>query len=763
MDNRPDKFHAAVALHQRGHLRQAQALYQEILEDQADHFDALHFLGVIAAQSNDPRRAVDLIGRAVALNPNDPVAYGNLGFAFMDLGDLESALARFDKAVAIDAKYADAQLGRGNALRGLGRSAAALVAYNLAVTARRDFAQAYYNRGSLQSELKNLDAAVNDFTRAIQVRPGFAEAYFSRAMLLHDRKMLDAAVADYDRAIARRTGYVEAYVNRGLALWQLKRYDAAIASYDAALAIQPDNAQAHANRGVILNELNQLEAALASYDRALAIRPFAETFNNRGNALWQLQRYEEAIASYEQARALNPQLKYLPGNCRHNRMQICDWAGIEADSAELYAGIKRGEPVTLPSPLLSLVDSPILQRQAAQIWAQRESPPDRSLGAIPSQSREKLRIGYFSADFRTHPLAILTAGLFESHDRSRHEISCFAFGPDVQDRMTRRIAGAVDRFIDVRAMSDRDVALLARRAGLDIAVDLTGFTKDGRPQIFAFRAAPLQVSYLGYLGTMGVGYMDYLVADSTIISAADQEHYAEKILYLPSYQVNDSKRRIDDRIFTRGELGLPPTGFVFSCFNTNYKITPGTFDGWMRILVRVPGSVLLLFCETEVAKRNLKKEAERRGVDPSRLVFCDRLPHAEYLARYRAADLFLDTLPYNAGATASDALWAGLPLLTCRGSSFASRIAASLLTAVGLTELVTGSQSQYEDLAVALATDESRLARIRQALADQRLTSRLFDTAVFTRHLESGFRSIYDRYRTGLPPGHTYVGAESRG
>ena len=408
--------------------------------------------------------------------------------------------------------------------------------------------------------------------------------------------------------------------------------------------------------------------------------------------------------------------------------------------------------------MLAASGSASLQRKAAEIWVKEICPPNRSLPTIPWRNhRDKIRIGYFSADFRVHAVSILTAQLFEIHDRSKFEIIAFSFGPDSDDEMRSRLERAFDRFIDVGCKSDREVALLARSLEIDVAVDLMGFTEHSRPEIFALRAAPLQVSYLGYLGTMGADYIDYMIADATIVPDRNQERFYEKIMYIPSYQANDSKRRIAERIFTREELGLPSTGFVFCCFNNTYKITPHTFSSWMRILTRAKDSVLFLYAQDAAAEKNLRAEAGSRGVDANRLVFGKRLPTPEYLARYRAADLFLDTLPYNAGTTASDALWAGLPVLTCPGEAFAGRVAASLLTAIRMPELIAATQAEYEELAVQLAHDPQRLAAIKLKLAANRLTTPLFDTPQFTRNLEAAFSRIYERYLSGLPPADVVV------
>jgi predicted O-linked N-acetylglucosamine transferase (SPINDLY family) len=353
----------------------------------------------------------------------------------------------------------------------------------------------------------------------------------------------------------------------------------------------------------------------------------------------------------------------------------------------------------------------------------------------------------------------LAAGLFESHDRDKFEVYAFSFGTDTKDEMQIRLEAAFDKFIDVESKTDKEIAELSRQMQIDIAVDLAGFTSGSRTGIFALRAAPLQINYLGYPGTMGADYMDYLIADRQLIPEEAKAHYTERIVYLPSFQANDSKRKISDRVFTREELGLPQSGFVFCCFNNSYKITPSTFDGWMRILKQVNGSVLWLSETNPFATDNLRKEAKARGVDAQRLVFARKIPLlAEHLARHRAAGLFIDTLPYNAHTTASDALWAGLPVLTCTGEALASRVAASLLTAIDLPELVTTTQEDYEALAVELATNPEQLQAIRQKLERNRLTAPLFDTKLFTRHIEDAYTQMVERYQADLAPDHIYVG-----
>ncbi|HUN72576.1 MAG TPA: tetratricopeptide repeat protein [Steroidobacteraceae bacterium] len=676
----------AQALHRAGRLQEARALCLQALRLRPREPQATILLGIIAAQTGDPARAVALFGEVLLLDPRNVAAHNN----------------------------------RGNALRALRQPAAAVASYDKALEMQPNQAPTHNNRGKALFELQRYEDALASHDRAIALQPDHAAAWFDRGRSLAALMRYEAAVASLDEAIALGLNHPGVWHVRGGALYALERFQDAVASYDRALALEPKDASAH---------------------------------HNRGNALALLGHYERAIESYDRAITLDPGIAGSPGERLHARMQIADWRDFAAEAARLTARIERGEAASNPFTLLALSDSPPLQRLAASQWVRDKCPPNAALSGLPPRARhDRIRVGYFSADFRAHATASLTAGLFEIHDRSRVELTGFSLGPDTGDGMRQRIAAAFERFLEVGPQSDEEIARLARSLEIDIAVDLGGFTRGARPKIFALRAAPLQVSYLGYLGTMSADYIDYLIADDTIIPPALRPHYAEKIVYLPSYQINDSQRHIAPRRFSREELGLPPSGFVFCCLNSTYKITPPTFEGWMRILGRVPGSVLYLVGGSAALEGNLRREARARGVAAERIVFGARLPPDEYLARYRTADLFLDTLPYNAGTTASDALWAGLPVLTCVGQTFASRVGASLLRAVGLPELVTSSPQQYEELAVGLAGDPQRMAGIRTKLAGSLRTSALFDTAGSARHLEAAYAAMYDRYHAGLPP-----------
>lgn len=622
-----------------------------------------------------------------------------------------------------------------------------------------DLAKAFFIEALEHIQKEEYDAAESRLRSSLDLVPERVSTLTNlSAVLIKLKKYTEASqvleiIFSIDKSVA------PAWLNSGL-IEKESRLDnrKAIDFFDRAIEINPDYPEAWLNKGVALVALGRHQDAIHAYDQAIALKPdYADAHLNRGSALLDLKQHQGAIESYDAAIALNNACEFALGIRLHAKMQICDWHATGDQLRQIVAGIERGLKVAPPFATLALTDSLALQEKSARIWAQDKFQP----GLAPPKTRrrhDKIRIGYFSADYHEHATAYLMAELFEKHDKSKFELTAFSFGPDKNDGMRQRIVAAFDRFLDVRSRSDMDVALLARDLEIDIAVDLKGFTYDSRPGIFALRAAPVQVSYLGYPGTMGAHYIDYLIADPMLIPETSRQHYSEKIACLPnSYQVNDAKRQISDKAFTREEMGLPETSFVFCCFNNNYKITPRTFDGWMRILTQVPRSVLWLLEDNPLAPLNLKKEAGQRGVSPDRLVFAKRLALPEHLARHRLADLFLDTLPYNAHTTASDALWAGLPVLTCAGEAFASRVAASLLNAIHLSELITSTQEQYESLAIELASNPGRLLAIKQKLTRNRLVAPLFDTRLFARHIEAAYTQMHERCQAGLGPDHIDV------
>lgn len=721
------KFEEGLVLHQCGQLAQAQEFYRQSLTLQPNHFEALHLLGVIAVQQSNFKQAFELISKSIEINPRNAVAYANLGNALTALGQYQAAIGSYDKAITLEPDFAGAHASRSIAFKRL-----------------KEF--------NATSKTGQQSAGLNSMA--------LAKEHFDKGNVSLASKQYQAAVDSFDKAIAVWPNAVAAYINRGLALNELKQHQAAIDSYDLAISILPRNMEAHFNRGLALYALNQREAAIESYNNAIVLRPdVADTHYNRGIALADLKQHQDAFDSFDRALTIKPDFDFLYGTRLNAQMTVCNWNSAEVQISTLILKVQQNQRVSFPFSMLALSDSLKLQAQVAKIFVNHLYPANLEIGSIAKRPRgQKIRLGYFSADFHNHATAYLMAELFEQHDREKFELVAFSFGIDSNDEMRQRIRAAFDRFVDVRNQSSKEIALLARNLGIDIAIDLKGFTQNSRPGIFCYRVAPVQVNYLGYPGTMGADYMDYLIADQALIPEVSQAHYSEKIVYLPnSYQVN-AKRKISDRVFTRAELGLPASGFVFCCFNNNYKITPHNFDSWMRILSRVDGSVLWLLEDSPAAASNLRMEARQRGVSPERIVFGQRMPLPEHLARHRAADLFIDTLPCNAHTTASDALWAGLPVLTCMGEAFASRVAASLLIAIGLPELITATQEDYEAMAVELATNPQQVQSIKQKLECNRLTTPLFDTKLFSQHIEEAYVQMVERCHAGLAPQHIFIG-----
>ncbi len=725
-----NKFQQAMSLHQGGQLAAAAALYEEILQTEPQHVDTLHFLGVLKSQIGQPQLAVDLIQQSLNINPNNAAAYSNIGLAFQTLNRFDEAFASYDRALIVNPNDADT----------------------------------LFNRGNLLLAVNHFDEAIASYDRLLTISLNSTEALCNRGIALRGLKRFDEALASYDRALTLKPDDAGLLTNRGNVLTDLKRFNEALSSYDHSLVIIPNDTETLTNRGNVLRELNRLDDAIASYERALTITPdYAEALYHQGISLQTLKRWDEACTCYEHALTINPDYEFLFGTWLSLKMKVCDWREFDTNLSQVTQKITQGEKVFVPFVIQAISSSAVLQKKAAEIYAQEKCPSAFLLPPLVKHAHSKIKLAYFSSDFRDHPVACLTAELFEHHDRLRFEIIAFSFSPaSGKDDMRLRLEAAFDQFIDVSQQSDEQVVRLARELEIDIAIDLNGFTEGCRTSLFAMRVAPIQVSYLGYLGTMGTDYMDYLLADSTLIPAEHQAYYNEKIAYLPhSFQVNDSTLRIANKTFTRAELGLPAQGFVFCCFNNHYKITPAVFASWMRILQQVDGSVLWLLGDNVGAETNLRREATAKGIDAKRLVFAKRLPIPDYLACHRLADLFLDTSPYNAGATASAALWAGLPILTCLGETFAGRMAAGLLHAIGLPELITTTFEDYETLAVQLATHPEQLAIIKQKLAANRLTYPLFNTVLFTQHLESAFQAMFDRYQAGLAPDHIYVSAQA--
>ncbi|WP_416678939.1 tetratricopeptide repeat protein [Candidatus Pseudothioglobus sp. Uisw_016] len=705
------------------------------------------------------QEAIDKIKVLNEKYPNVPLLFNLIGACYKALGKLEESIQMYKAAVHIKPDYAEAHNNLGTVFKDLNHLDDAFKCFKKAISLKPDYVDANYNLAIMYQELGQFQDSVKSFLRAISLNPNFADAYINLSISLRELGNIDDAIKNLETAISINPNFAEAHNNLGSCLQELGQFNTAIKSLETAISIQPNLAEAHNNLGFVYFKKYDKVNAIKLYKKAISIQPsLAEAHDNLGTSLKAIGQLDKALESYEEAISINPDLDYLLGSKLGTKMNLCLWTNLLIDLKEVIIKTNTSEPSVTPFDLMGLADDPKIQRKASEIYSSKKHPKSYTLKNIkPYPKHKKIRIGYFSGDFREHPVSYLTAGLYELHNREHFEVHAFSLGPDTSDEMNLRIKAGVDHFHDVRNNSDKKIAVLARSLEIDIAVDLAGYTAESRTDVFAMSAAPIQLSYIGFLGTMGADYYDYLIADPIMIPEKNKKDYSEKIVYLPNFQVNDSKDSPSEITLTRKELGLPEKGFVFCCFNNTYKFTPTVFDSWARILKQVEGSVLIIYASNESSKANLVKEIALREIDPSRLIFGGRLVRPEYLARYKAADLFLDTTPYNAGTTASDALRMGLPVLTCIGKSYSARMGASILSSLNLPELITTTSKEYEALAIELATNPEKFKKLKDKLTSNLSTAPLFDTPLFTKNIESAYTTMYERHRQGLEADHIYV------
>jgi protein O-GlcNAc transferase len=612
-----------------------------------------------------------------------------------------------------------------------------------------------FNYGNVLLGLQRLDEAFAVFGKALALNPALAEAQLNRGSILMARKRFEDAIACFDAALRINRNYAEAHCNRGHALEEIKRYEEALASCEAALAISPKNAEFHASRASVLHRLKRFDEALSELSVAISMQPANTGFQyNRGNILFELKRFSEAVGAYDDAFRRDPQLDYVEGDRFFARLMICDWTNFSAESERLVAGVAAGRAVVRPFAFTAIDSVQAMQTCCASLFADREFPPAPYLSTGQRYGHDRIRVAYLSADFRGHPVSHMLAGILEYHDKSRFETTAVSFGAPDSSPVRRRLEKAFDHFLEGGEKGDIKLAHMLREAEIDIAIDLMGPTQGARPAIFSCRPAPIQAIYLGFAGSSGAPYIDYILADRFVIPETERELDREQVAYLPdSFMGPDSNRAISPGTPSRTEEGLPESGFVFSAFSNSYKVSPQVFDVWMSLLRDINGSVLWLSQYDAKGAENLRREAHARNVAPERLIFARRVEHNhDHLARLRLADLFLDTVPLGAHSTVCDSLWAGTPVLTCTGATFGGRVATSLLSALGLTELIAGGLPDYRQRALALARDPSMLAALRAKLAANRDSFPLFDTERFTRHIETAYTTMWELHEQGLPP-----------
>ena len=720
-------FRQAVFAMQAGKIDSAERSLRKALQGQPRHVGALNLLSVLLTQTERFDEAERYIRLALEQDARSDATFYNYGLILKALKRPGEALERFDQALQINPLIAET----------------------------------WNNRGTVLNDLERYEEAIADFNKAIGLNPHYAEAFFNKGKSLTLLKLRDEACAAFETALALKPELAEGWLGLGNIFFEQMRYQEALAAYQRALSLKRSLAEGWLGLGNIFLKLKRFQDALSEFDQALALKPdLAHAWFGRGSALDRLKRHKEATQAYRRVMEINPQHPFVKGALLHQQMLCCTWKGLDDLIAEIDEDIIAGRLSTEPFGWQAVATTPQSPQRCAELFSAERFPPKyKSHFRPPSRDPKPIRIGYVSGELRDQATSHLIVGVLERHDRSAFEIYGFDNGWNDGSNIRRRIEAAIPTIIDISSLNDGSAAAVIYGQQIDILINLNGYFGEERTGIFSERPAPIQVNYLGFPGTLGAPYVDYLIADRCVIPPEHQKFYAEKIVYLPEcYQANDDKRYISERIFARTECALPSEAFVFCCFNNSYKIVPDVFDCWMHILRRVEGSVLWLLEDNPIAAANLRREAAAKKVNPERLVFAKRIPLPDHLARHRLADLFLDTLPYNAHTTASDALWAGLPLLTQIGETFPGRVAASLLQAIGLDELITSSREAYQDLAIELAADRQKLLAIKRRLAVKRLTSALFDTKLFTRRIEAAYKAMYERHQRGLLPDHIAVG-----
>ncbi|MEZ6053200.1 MAG: tetratricopeptide repeat protein [Planctomycetaceae bacterium] len=760
-----DLLNVAIEHHRSGRLVEAERVYREILSREPNHADAMQLLGTLADQCGHHQQGVELISRAIQISPR-PLAgwHNNLGEAHRKLKQFGEAEAAYRRAIKTDAKHAGAHNNLGLILQETGRTNEAVRKFERALELQLDFAETHRNLATALHRLGETERALHHLRRAVQIRPSYPKAQHALGLLLHETGDHDGAIEALRQTVSLTPNDADAQHALGIVLHESGRSDEAVTHMQRAVQLRPDMAEAHHDLAGLLRQQKRLNEAIVHFREALRINPHsAGGHANLARALQQNGDLIHATTEFRRALDLDPSLHSAQGALVHALQHQCDWRDLadqtrltiqSIDSSNLlgqtispFIGLTLSEP-TSTAQQLACAKAWVAQNLAA--W-QRRAP----LFHQPRTPRADGRIvlGYLSADFHQHATADLAAEMFEQHDRERFAVHAYCYGPDDQSPMRQRLLNAFDRYEHIGGLSHEQAARKIAADGVDILIDLKGYTEHARPQIPALRPAPIQVNYLGYPGTMGADFIDYILVDDVIVPASEQPHFTERLVHLPGcYQVNDSRRAVAEQTPSRADCGLPDEGFVFCCFNNNYKLTPAVFDVWMRLLHSIPGSVLWLLEAHRVAADNLRREAESRGVSSDRLVFAPRCPPHQHRARYRLADLFIDTFPVNAHTTASEALAADCPLVTIAGDTFISRVAASLLQALNLPDLICTNLDDYEVRILALSQHPDQLADIRHRLRTARQATNVFDGTHFARNLELAYLTMWKFHQSGEEP-----------
>ena len=710
----------------KGNLNKSKKITEHYLIKNPKDFNALQILSGVFFKSKDFENAKLVLERLIEINPSNAQIHNNYALALFNLSEFEKALEYLNKAIKVDKKYTEA----------------------------------YYNRGNVFLKLQNSDLALKSFDQAIELRPDYKIALNNKGNLLKDLGKLDEALLSYQKAIKIKPTNPEEVNNCGNIYFEMERYDDALNYFSTAIKINPNFYQAHYNLGKVLNKIGNKNKAIECYKNSIQINDkFERSFFNLGSIYLEQKNYSEAKNCFEKVLDIKPNQDFLLGYIFYTNASLCDWSSFENLKEELENKIRDGKKVCLPFHSLALTNSPELQKIASETYFKSQFKKIKREKTLKfNYNNKKIKVGYYSADFHSHATMYLIANLFEMHDKDKFEIIGFSYGRSPKDEMNSRVKNAFDHFFDVSEKTDKEIASFSRDLKIDIAVDLKGYTRDNRFEIFVEGCSPIQVSYLGYPGTLGSNCIDYIIADKITIPEESQNFFSEKIIYMPdTYQVNDPTIKIDSQKIKKENYGLPENKFIFCSFNQNYKITPSVYNIWIKILKETKNSIIWILSENNKSRENLLEKLNLSQIDRDRLIFAEKLSHKDHLYRLKLADLFLDTFPCNAHTTASDALRLGVPVLTYKGKTFASRVAASLNYSFGLNALIAKDEKEYLDLAVEIGNNREKSLHFKKLVNQNFDKSPLFNIKSFTKNLEKAYVKIYENYKSGMQAENLFI------
>ena len=789
------QFAGALNYQRAGQLEKAKESYKKLISLWPHHAESLQNLGILYAQEKDFAQAVDYFKKATEANPLNSSYFSNLGTALNDLGKPEQSIEFFEKAISLNPNSAETYYNLGNVFQKLGQYAKSIEYYKKAIEFNPAWLEAYLNCGNSYDLLGDSNSALGYYDSIIKINPYFTAAHVNRGNILNKLNQKEKALESFE--IVKKLGLdsFQSHLASAEILQGRGDYRKAIDACFNAIRINAYDHRAYYVLGMNYFNIRELNQAAESFKSAINLKPdYAEAYNGLGVCYVKAVHYAEAQVNFTKALELDPnliiarinsadayyasgdivsaltQFKKLPadsqpvGLMQFFKQRLADWSDYQVDYDNFINRLNKPRFLNSmedPWHMQRITDSPELAKMVAENFVRASGVIIHNKEAVgPRKKNDKIKIAYFSSDFREHAVTHLALQLFKLHSRDKFEVYAFAFGKnDGSPALRERIEKSFDHYININSKNDIDAAQLARDLNIDIAFDLSGITNEARPSIFLNRAAPIQINFLGYTGTLGTKNHDYIIGDPVVIPLESRVHYTEKVIHLPCMMPFDTTHDLSKIKFTRADAKLPPEGFIFCSFNQCFKITPDTFDSWIRILKRVPGSYLWISQPYEsLAITNLKKEAERRGIDSGRIIFADRVRAVDdHLARISLSGLFLDTFPYNAHTSAIDTLWAGVPIVTRMGRSFASRLAGSLLKSIGLDDLITNSIQEFEDMAVDLALHPEKLKKYRKLLQDNRTTHRLFNMKLYAENFEKALIEVYHKQQAGLPPDHIVI------